>query len=321
MGNKKKFINTLLIILAFTTIVVIGSVFLIELRDKERKNKQKENNINNDIGEKETYTPPLYKVCDDDSCVYVLGTMHTGDSKIKNLSNKVIDVYKSIDKLVVELDITKESIDQYKYLIEDNKTIEDITDTEFINKLKEFNTNHPAFMYNTLKYFKLGYIDTYLTSFMYLDAGLTTDGVDAYLLNLAHKDNKPIISLETMEEQEKLLFDYSDEFYIKQIESILDNYELGKSSVKLLYEAYIGENIELLKKSLSSELSNEDNSDEYNKYIDDVYTKRNNKMTIEVKEFLKNNDNVLVAVGAAHVISDDGIIDQLDNDYKVERIK
>ena len=317
--KNKKFINTLLIILAFTSIVAISSVILIEVRNQDRKNKQKENNTNTNI--KETYTPPLYKVCDDDSCVYVLGTIHVGDNRINNLSDKVLDIYKEIDKLAVELDITNESIDQYKYLIDNNKTIEDITNIEFVNKLKDFNKKHPTFMYDTIKYFKLGYIDTYLTSFMYMDAGLTGSGMDQYLLNRAHEDNKTIISLETMDEQEKLLFDYSDDFYIKQIDDLLDNYELGKTSIKALYEAYISENIELLKTSLSIENDESETSEEYNKYIDDVYTKRNNNMTIKVKEFLANNDNVLIAVGAAHVITDDGIIDQLENDYKIERIK
>ncbi len=80
--------------------------------------------------------------------------------------------------------------------------------------------------------------------------------------------------------------------------------------------------IEALAKAFSDDLTaNDNNTSEYDNYINGMYTSRNNMMTNKVKEFLANNQNVLVAVGAAHVVMDDGIIDQLSKDYKVERIK
>jgi len=314
MKNKKTIILIALIISIVAIIEVL--IFFVFNNNKNKTTDKKENNSQENF----TYTPPLYKICDNDSCVHVMGTIHLGDSKVNKLSKKTLDIYNNSDKLAVEVDITNESININDYIAEPGKSIDDLASSELKEKLKSFEKTNSMFIYNTLKIYKPSFISEYISSLLYIDAGYTESGVDSYLLDLAHKENKPIISLETMEEQEEFLYGYSDDFYLNQIDTLIDQYSIGKTAIILLYQSYINGNIDTLKETIDNDID-DNNSEEYKQYINALYTERNNKMTNKVKEFLANNENVLVAVGSAHVIADDGIVEQLKNDYKIERIK
>ena len=325
MENKK--INRRTLISIILIIIIVASVeialfFIFNNKEEEKKEEPKKNKT--EIKEEFSYTPPLYKVCDSDSCLHVMGTIHLGNSKITNLSKKALDVYDNSDTLVVELDVTEATIDTSKYVNSEDKTVEEVAPSELIEKLKKFGEKNPLFAYDTIKDYTPAYMTSYISTMLYMNGGYIQPGVDVFLLNKAHEDNKPIIALETIEEQEKLLYgwNFSQEFTLKQLETSIDNYDLEKKILKSLFDSYMNGDIEALAKAFSDDLTANDNdTSEYDNYINGMYTSRNNMMTNKVKEFLANNQNVLVAVGAAHVVMDDGIIDQLSKDYKVERIK
>ena len=265
-----------------------------------------------------TYMPILHHICDNDSCVYVLGSIHLGDDRITKFNKKVIDAYNSTDSLVVELDTTNETLDLNDYLLKDGKTLDDIIDENLKQKLLNFSEKHPLFNYDTYKYYNLGFVSTIIVSMSYIEAGYSNAGVDDYFLRLAHEENKEIIELETMEQQMNLLTGYSDEYYIDSINDLLDTYDLTGISIKSLYEAYINANIGLLRTYLANE---QELSKEEQQFNDALYLDRNISMTDEVKKLLAENKNAFVVVGAAHVIGEDGIIENLMNDYKIELIK
>ena len=136
MKNKKLIISIITLFLITASVLISYSV--IKNKDKdttsEKETTTKKENKTTDTF---SYTPPLYKICDTDSCIYLLGSMHLGDLKIQKLSNKVMDAYNEMDNLAVEIDIVENTIDQTEFLL-DSGTIEDITDEEFYTKLKDF---------------------------------------------------------------------------------------------------------------------------------------------------------------------------------------
>ena len=306
---KKRLIITLVV--AISIIIIDITCFLIFNKDKGKKTEEKDTY---------TYTPPLYKVCDEDSCIYVLGTMHLGDARIQKLSDKVYDAYNDSDILAVEVDTTEVTINLFDFVAEDD--IESITTEDFRNKLIKFGEENEQFKYDTFKYYKLGFIENYIASMLYLDLGFSYEGVDTVLLKKAHEENKNIYSIETMEEQTKFITDYSNDLYIKLIEELIDNYDAGKEEGKKLYDAYLNGDIEELNKLIALDENRSIDNSEYEQFIKDMYDTRNDKMAKKAQEFLNNNDKVLIAVGAAHVTTNNGIIEQLKaNNYKVEYIK
>ena len=263
------------------------------------------NNSNNEF----SFTPISYKICDDDSCIYLVGSIHMGDERVSKFSKKIIDAYNKSNKLVVELDISNINIDVSQFMLE-NGSIDNYISDELNQKLISFSNEHLLFPLDTLKYMKLGYIYDYLSLLPYLEEGYINDGVDNYFISKAKEDNKEIVSLETYEDQLNLLLSYTDEFYIENINYVLDNYDEVKKESINLFNAYLSGNIEKLENIIKAEKDNEDQE-----YVKNMYDNRNIKMSKRIEEFLLNDDRVFMVVGCAHVIGDNGIIDLLDGKY------
>lgn len=296
---KKKILISVIAIIIILTIIVLTIVL---------KNKQKEF----------TYTPLLYQICDNDSCIYLLGSIHIGDGRVNKFSDIIINSYKKSDSLVVEVDISDIEINLEDYMLE-NGTIEDLINSELKEKLIDFSNNHPLFIYDSIKYMKLGYIVDYLSLLAFMENGYNQEGVDSYFINQAKEDNKKIISLETYEQQMGLLLGQSNELYIKEIEDVVDNYEELKNTSNELYNSYINSDLEKLKKLLDEDNNYETKEEEI--YSKALFDDRNINMKNKIEEFLANNEKVFMTVGCAHVIGNNGIVDQLKDKYKISIVK
>ena len=238
---KKKIIitiSTLLIILIITLGIYIAydNGYILQ---KEENHK--------------TYIPITYEICDDNSCIYLLGSIHIGDSRVTKFDNKLINLYNKSKYLAVELDTKNITMDLDPFIANPNETLNDILE------------NKGILTYDQLQFFKIGYVANYLSLLPSMELNLTTRGVDEYFLSLAHKENKEIIELETYEEQLSLLFDYSNEFYINQIKDTIENYEEGKEGLKELYEEYLKANKENLEKILEEETITTEEDDKWKK--------------------------------------------------------
>lgn len=307
--------------------LIIGSIILIILillalficykkgifSSKEEKREEKEF----------SYTPLIYKLCDDDSCMHLMGSIHVGDNRVTKFNDIVLDTYNKSDYLAVEVDIIDEKVDESLFLLKDGDTLDNYISSELKQKLVNFSEEHILFPYEQLKIFSLGYISNYISLLPSIEYGLLAEGVDSYFLKLAHSDNKKIISLETLQSQMAFFTDYSDELYIKQIEAILDSYDEEKHLIKDLYEAYLSGNREKIEEIISMEDEIDiEITEEEKKYNMDMLYNRNINMASKVEEFLKENKNVFMIVGTAHVLGEDGIIDLLENkNYKINIVK
>lgn len=307
MKNKKKLTLTISITLILIT---IGIILIIVYNKGYIFNKE----------EKETsYMPLTYEICDDNSCIYLLGSIHIGDTRVTKFDKKLIKLYNKNKYLAVELDTNNVKMNLEDFIAPENESLDDLLSEELKTKLPSFLQNKGLLEYEQLKYFKIGYVANYLSLLSALDLGLVNSGVDEYFLNLAHSKNKEIIELETYEEQLSLILDYSNDFYINQINSIIENYNEGKEELKKLYEEYLKAN----KTELENIIKEEEipNTDEEREYQNSMITLRNQKMTSKVEEFLKEDKEVFMIVGLAHVLGEEGIIKTLeDKNYKIKII-
>lgn len=302
---KNKIIITLTIII--TTLLLGTGVYIAYDQGYIFPKEAKEN----------TYMPLTYEICDNDSCIYLLGSIHVGDSRVNKFDKKLINLYDKSKYLAVELDTQKVNMDLDTFIASPNETPSDILNEDIQQKLTDFLSTRGLLTYEQLKYFKIGYLANYISLLPAMELNLTSSGVDEHFLYLAHNDNKEIIELETYEEQLSLLLDYSNEFYIDQITYTLDNYEEGKMELKNLYEEYLNANKTKLEKLINEE--EEPRTEEEREYQNKMITERNQKMSSKVEEFLNNDKEVFMIVGLAHVIGEDGIIELLqDKNYKIK---
>lgn len=311
MKDKKIIIITLL------CMAVISFITLWKMDIPDLKNKKPTDDKNEEF----IYTPLLYKICDDNSCIYLLGSIHVGDDRVEKFSDVIINSYNDSDILAVELDEKNVNMNMNDFLLEEGTTISDYINEELDTKLQKFSKEHPTFNYELLKKFKLGYVNNYLSLVPYLEQGYLESGVDSYFLSLARDDKKEIIELEEYEFQLDFILNYSDSFYIKQIEYIIDNYDILSGSSIYLYETYLSGDKDKLKGLIDDSFGNSETEEEkqYNKAI---YEDRNINMAANVEEFLSNDQKVFMVVGSAHVIGTNGIIDLLsEKDYQISIVK
>lgn len=321
---KKKYIKFIIIGIILITIIGITVTFLL-IRFNKKETKPKEITYSK-------ATPLLYKVSDEDSSIYLLGSIHYADDSAYEFNQNILDIYTSSDALAVEFDLLAfekdfdkqlEMVKNYLYL--DGTTIEDHIDEKLyeklVNLLKEKKLYNKA--YNV---YNITFWESLVSEAIYEDANLDANkGIDMYFLNKAYQDKKKIIEVESLEFQMNLENELPEDYVLYSLEEMLDNYDEGIKEIKTLYETWKkGDEEEFT--SLLIEEDNPENVPDYlkedaEKYNKMMVTDRNISMADVMEENLQNNTEVFCVVGAAHVIGDEGIASLLKNrGYTVEKV-
>ena len=316
--NKKNIVWIIAFILVIVACFIGGMLYKKPKKEETKKEEKTEQKEQKDF----SYMPITYKVCDEDSCIHITGSFHIGDKRIKKLDQKLIDVYNQADYLALE--IKEDSTNLSDYLIGEGKTIQDIVSPELYEKLEKFSQEHPTYALEFYKRYNLGMNATILDLLPFLEAKAQTSGIDAIFQNKAERDGKEILTFETLEYQFNLLMGSPNELYISMIEDIIDNYDEIAEYQFETYEAYLSGDEEKFTELIAADEVNEETASQAEiDYYNELYTNRNNRMTETIKEYLKDNKNVYVVVGAAHVLPEGGILDQLrkTNNYKITRVE
>ncbi len=310
MKSKKKLLIGLFLVVIILAFGGVGYYFLSYKADKKEKTSVEI-----------VVDPALYQACDEDSCIYLLGTIHVGDSKLVGLTDKIWNAYNNSDAIAFELDITTISAEESEDLIylPIGDDLSNHLSQEQMEKLQNFLAAR-LITIDVVRQFNLAGIASLLQQLAYLELGyLPNNGVDQQLLEKAHSDSKEIIELETYELQAALLYQFKEEYYLKQIDEILENYSMVKNSTKLLYQSYLSGNVLILRELFGSSEGSDELEKEYNQKM---LIDRNLNMAEKAETFLKENRNVMIAVGSAHVVGEKGLVDLLEErGYKVSLVK
>lgn len=311
----------------FKSFLIVFIAFTLMLTGCEKK----ESNI--DENKKEMVTPLFYKITSDktDATVYLLGSIHAADDSIYPLNDTIMSSYNASDYLAVEVD-TMAITDDFdlqlelakKMLYTDGTTIKDYLEEDLYNKMVELLKEKNS--YNTLyDNYKPAFFESLFENIIIVDAGMdANEGIDTHFLNLAKKDNKSILEIETAEFQYDLLLSNPIELDQLMLASYVDYYDSNILEMKELYEAWKKGNIsELEEKLLSSdteELTDEEIAMLEN-YNQTLITDRNYGMFKALEQYMSENKNVFCVVGLGHVIGNDGIIALMEkNSYNIEKL-
>lgn len=346
MENKKS--NKKIYIFIIGLVLLIGGLlsFFIwkDYNDKlDRENdkvvdKDTSNNKDNDKGvDKDTpnnkdnenvassSTPLLYEVTKNgyDNKVYLFGSIHMADDRAYPMNDKIMEAYNSSDSLGVEFDIVAYSKDFKKQmesmqlmLCEENKTLADYLDEETYEMLIKYLKDNKA--YNKVyEVYRPALLYSLVSNIAGEKSNLNADkGIDNYFLNKAKKDKKEILELESPEFQYNMLLSFPDELYDLMIRDSIAEEDLMIEELKELYEAWLKGDATGI--ADTEEMDAEDLADideNILEMIEDynykMLTDRNNSMTKKVDGYFNDKKNVFVVVGAAHIVGEDGLADQL----------
>ena len=278
----------------------------------------------------------LWKVSDENSSVWVLGSLHLADSTLYPLAPVIDSAFTHADELAVEINLNDDEV--VKEVGEQSArrgelaegTLRDLLPEDMWNTVDSLCTswNVPVTMFEKMRPWLAA---TTLSSYAFMQTGLNSEyGVDFVLLDRAAMEGKAIVGLETAEEQITALADTTESdsagvYYLKT--TLREISEIDSMVVNLMRAWKTGDD-EMLRRLLNSEDDegeNEDSLSQDGKFKEEheqrIFVNRNAKMADSIATFLREDRNVFVVVGVAHLaLEKDNVIDALRNrGLKVER--
>ncbi len=256
----------------------------------------------------------MWEVQANGNTVYLVGSMHIANDSFYPLRKEYEDAFAQADYLGVEVDITKTTDDQFYQQIAQMGTYQDgsilpnhiAADTYAkLGKFLKENGKEP----DALNEFKPWVVEMIVDSIANSTSKYQADnGIDLYFLKQAAARKLPVIELESDQSQLGMLNNFSPELQDLLLYSALRGYEDyadGKTddSVDKMAETWkTGNEVELYQMTTSSE-----DIPEYHKAM---LVDRNIGMVDKIDGYLRNGGGkkYFIVVGAAHYLSDDGIV-------------
>src|SRR5699024_10527542 len=158
----------------------------------------------------------LWRVDNNDTTVYLQGTIHIGTEDFYPLNDLIEDAYESSDIVVPEVDITEVDIlssigATFTHgVYYDGTTIKDHISSEVYEKLENV-LNQYELPLDLVGYFKPWLLDATITQLVAQELNFF-HGIDMYFLEKAKEDGKEIIELESVEDQYDVLAGQSPKF-------------------------------------------------------------------------------------------------------------
>lgn len=235
---------------------------------------------------------------------YLFGTIHTSNSKVFEFNQDVLSALEETDVFSPEIDpdsLKNPMLLMSKLIMEDGTTLKDLLNEDEYNTVKTFfkdSLNLPLVMVKKIQPAFLAAMVTERT----LNDNSGMPALDFWLHEQAKEQNKEVIALETLNEQ---IAAFSSIDYQSQADMLLEEVSNSDSrnKTKALLDAYINGDLEELKR-----LSEEQSEDGEN--FEEVFiVKRNQNMAQRAQEIIKRGKSLFIAVGAAHLPGENGLIE------------
>ena len=237
---------------------------------------------------------------------YVLGTIHLPMKKAFKAVDTVSSILKKVDRAYFELEFDPAafaSSGMYFIAQQDSEKVKNILSKQEYDLLHEKSKEllgPQAMMVDMLK--PIGILSMFALSMSPSD---TTGAMDILFQMEAKNQGLKIGGLETPEQQMEVLRSMSITEQKDELVDLLINYEKYTLQFDSLITAYLNHDLLTLKK-----LTNESFSKTSEKFKDEILTKRNIKMANKVDGFA-NKHSCLFAVGAAHLVGEQGLLNLL----------
>ena len=258
--------------------------------------------------------------------MWLLGTIHLGDERTGFLPQEVYSAFDAADALAVEFDSNAASDAMEEdpefaqkiaalMMYTDGSTILDHVDAEVYEKAVQYMKYYGQY-YTGVELLKASmWMQTLTNAMISGHRSLTTEkGVDQRLLDRAQAAGKEILNVESMESQMQMLSDFSHELqeYLLQssLEETRSDYVAG---VEELYELWCSGDETALRERLNEKEEVEDPTEAAlaEEYWSALSTNRDKGMVETAKDYLNSGKTVFYAVGLAHLLAENGLVDSL----------
>lgn len=283
-------------------------------------------------------TPLFYKVTGENGQeMWLLGTIHVGDERTAYLPESIYNALSASDALAVEVNLheVEDAVDNDEQFMSDyvatviysdGSLAKDHLDEEIYTAALSLMKAVGGYNMNT-DYFKpVVWSGSIEDSFLFHTSRLCSEkGVDERLLHLAEEMGLEIRAVEDYIGRAAKHYGFSDALQQELLAGSLSysRYEYA-AEVEELYEAWCLGDEEALRALLSEEGEELTQEEQllYDEYAQFMYIDRNKLMLDTAIGYLESGETVFFAVGLAHLIGMDGLVDSLrEAGYTVEIVK
>lgn len=280
-------------------------------------------------------SPLFYHVTGGDGQqMWLLGTIHLGDNRTGYLPQEIYDALDASDALAVEFDnqsfeqLLSEDEDLLRrvltsyYYTDGTSAVDHLKPETYVAATKLLKASGNAMVTAMKPFVWKQSMETF-----YLQQGyglVSSKGVDARLMEYAREREIEILNVESGIAQIEMLAGFRDEIQELLLQSTL---AYGPAEycleVQALYEMWCQGDEAALTASLNSESSDLTGQELalYEEYHKALSTDRNVDMLEVAREYLESGDVIFYAVGLAHLLAEDGLVNTLrDAGYTVELV-
>lgn len=234
---------------------------------------------------------------------YLFGTYHFADKGFVDTMSVVMEKLALADAVVGELVMDKDmAMKLAPYIMMNDNTLDSLlTPKEFamVDKYLKKIGKYDLTKMNKLKPVMIQTLIMQALTPKTFNA--TNPAIDQYIQDYGKANHKEVFGLETVNDQAEVLFGSS---LIRQkemlVKSVREVKKMRKENLKL-YQSYITQNLTDLEKIFAN--AKEFTADE----MDDLLKNRNDKWMAQLPEMMQNQ-SLFIAVGAGHLIGQDGLI-------------
>lgn len=260
--------------------------------------------------------PLLYKVSDDNSSVYVFGSVHVGRTSIYPLPPDIMSVYEKCDTAMFEVDLSTLPDQNDDFSIEETAALAGVETVErAVTAIKEEYPNmrrraqklYPAINMENIAQAGYQTLQGLLSLAACTKSQLMAEcGIDQMFISYALGDKKNIIGAESWEEQYALTSNLPPEAY----KATLNAYIAVEEMAKRLNDAFDmwckGDAAGIEQMEVSPLKQANEDSWQHIQYVN--YLIRNKHMAEKVIQQLEKDETTFAVLGVAHIVGEDGVI-------------
>lgn len=264
----------------------------------------------------------IYKIQSDTNTVYLLGSIHVLAEEYYPLTRAFSYAYYNSQKVIFEIDpeilFSPEASSQSKKYatFQDGRTLKSVLSPGTYRLLKK-KLNATGIDIKDVQKFKPWIV--YLTLSGKLDSSIDFSpdlGIESYFYQMAKDAGKPTGGLETIQDQLNV-FDTLpmkvQEALLKESLAFTGSKKREKAFLHMVQSWHQG-NLDGLEELVETFKT-------YPLYYKNLLVKRNINWVPQIEEFLTEEKNVLVIIGAAHLPGKDGLLNLLtEKGYELERV-
>lgn len=246
-----------------------------------------------------------------DKSIYLLGSIHILNKQAYPLAETIENAYSKCNALVFETDLGRaqdpaiQSLTMQIGLLPEGKTLKGILSQETYEAFKT-RIEKLGMPVSQLNSFKPWFAAIALIGLEFENLGFDPSyGIDSHFFQRAKQDNKELVYFESMEKQLRLLGEMDEEdqeLFLKQTLKDLEIVEHMTSEILASWEAG---DAQRLSSVIHMSFKN------YPHIYDRLIVQRNREWKKRIVEFGKKNSNIMIIVGAGHLIGKDNLIEML----------